>query len=167
MFSWMGKARSALNCHRPVIPGTHLEPLPLPGVIAAHDEGHLRTRPNQRHTPQENVDQLGQFVQTGPPEEPSDRGDSGIGRLGRGQTISRRSRIHGTELVHVEELSIPAYPLLNEKYGPGRVQPYQHRNQKKHGSQQQKKKRRDNYVCGSLSDCIVQGCDRVNRRSVD
>ena len=89
----------------------------------SHFPRKRRTRPDDGHVPAENVPQLGQFVNGRSPDKMPDPCDSRVVLALERQTVGFvfflhlcellfRIDTHGTELVHVEHLSVLGQPCL-------------------------------------------------------
>ena len=85
----------------------HGQPLALPGIVALHQEQHLRPRAHQAHVAPGDVPELGQLVEAGAAQEAAHRGEA-IG-------VVAGAVAHGAELVEGERTAAEARPLLAEQ----------------------------------------------------
>ena len=92
--------------------------LELPHIV-----GHLRPGTHQAHVPLEDVEELGQLVDGQLPQDGAKPGLAVV-HVPAPAGVLVRVDPHGAELVHFEELFVPAHPLLPEDHRPGGGQPH-------------------------------------------
>src|SRR5579863_10332990 len=72
----------------------------LQGRVLLDQEWHLRTRANQRHLPQQHIDELRNFVKTGTPQKSSEGRHARILASYRRIAVLRSIAIHGAKLAN-------------------------------------------------------------------
>lgn len=81
--------------------------------------GHVGTRPNEAHLPDEDVNQLCEAVHLAVTQPMAYAGDTRV--VGRGDRVAFGLVVHGAELADPERLAILSNALLHEKHGSFRV----------------------------------------------
>lgn len=98
---------------------------------------HMGPGADDAHMSQENIDELGQFIEACMPQETADAGDPRIvpaGHAGIGSIV----HIHGTELITPKSLSQEAHPFLPEEDRAPGIQLYKkHNNREGPGKKKQ------------------------------
>ena len=87
-------------------------------LVEIHADGPLRAGADEAHVTFQDVEELGDFINTGAAQEVTETGDPGIVWGGSGASIFR-VQLHAAELVNRERLSTPTDPGLAEKNIPG------------------------------------------------
>ena len=96
------------------------QPLMFDGGVVLNDERHLRTRTDERHISQQNVDELRQLIKAGLAQESASGGDARIERGLRRRAVARRRDVHAAELEDAKGSTLLRDTLLTEEDGSWR-----------------------------------------------
>src|SRR5476649_2960503 len=107
----------------------------LPYILLV-ERGRFRPRTDPAHVAAQNVEQLGQFVESATPQEVARARHPGIARLGEARPV--RAMEHRAELDHAEGAPAPADPRLQEEDRPWTVEPHGNGDQAEDRHQQRK-----------------------------
>jgi hypothetical protein len=115
-------------------PGPHVVPTGLLGRVQREVLDPERAGSDQAHVPLQHVEQLGQLVQAGGPEEPADPADTGS--IGQRLAFRITEVVHGTELVDAEDPAVQPRSVLHEQHGPAHREPYHQGDHEEEGQQE-------------------------------
>ena len=90
-------------------------------VVAIVSE-RVRTRTDQRHVAEQNVEELRQLIDTGGPQYRAEPADAWIMLCRLGHVVAVFHHRHGAEFEDQEPFGVEPAPLLPEKHRPGRVE---------------------------------------------
>jgi hypothetical protein len=117
-----------------------VEDHPAVARVAAGQRQRLGPRPDQGHLAPQDVQQLGQLIDAGGPQEAADRGDAHV--VGGRDLRPAGARAHRAELEHRERNAPLTDPQLPEEDGTGTRAADDDRHHHEHRNQQQERAER-------------------------
>ena len=160
-----GKAAKRAELPQSGYARSYAEPLPLLLVVVLHDEWHFRPGADERHIPQQDIQQLRQLIQAGSAKQSSDAGDARVAGCGRGEFISGGAGVHRAELINVEECAVATNSLLDEERWPGRIQADEDCDESEKRGKKDEQKRGEHKIESALAEGIIPGSSSNNGKT--
>ncbi len=158
-----------LTCAHPVIPGRTDS---RRAALAGWSSGRRGPGADQRHVAQQNVEELGQFIDARRAEETPD--DRGPPITHRGPAIAVKRRPQCSVLVDQEWPPLPTGPLLPEQNRRADIEQDQKAGNQEDWKQQGDERQRGDKVEGTLSgkvsamlDRSLRSCHGIDRRRLE
>ena len=120
-----------------------------------HIVGHLRPGAHQAHVPPEHIEKLGQLVDGALADKRAEGRLAGV-PVPAPAGFFRIVDPHGTKLVHIKRLLVPAHPLLPEEDGARRGQLHPHRRHEHQGGRHHNQHQGTHDVHGALQKRVGQ-----------
>jgi hypothetical protein len=87
-----------------------------------HNKGHLRSWTDDAHLPHKNIDELGQFIDTEPANQPSDASETNVCSVLRRDRVLWHADPHAAKLPQQKPFASFANSKVPKEYGAWRVQ---------------------------------------------